>query len=41
MVEISDVEQSKEKGMKRNEDRLRDLWDNITRFEKEKTEKKG
>ena len=28
MVEISAVEQNKEKRMKRNEDSLRDLWDN-------------
>ena len=29
MVEFTVVEQNKEKRMKRNEDRLRDLWDNI------------
>ena len=29
MVEFTAVEQNKEKRMKRNEDRLRDLWDNI------------
>ena len=29
MVEITEAEQNKEKRMKRNEDRLRDLWDNI------------
>ena len=29
MVEITTVEQNKEKRMKRNEDSLRDLWDNI------------
>ena len=29
MVEITATEQNKEKRMKRNEDRLRDLWDNI------------
>ena len=29
MVEITAVEQNKEKRMKRNEDTLRDLWDNI------------
>ena len=29
MVESTAVEQNKEKGMKRNEDSLRDLWDNI------------
>ena len=29
MVEITAAEQSKEKGMKRNEDSLRDLQDNI------------
>ena len=28
-VEISAAEQNIEKGMKRNEDSLRDLWDNI------------
>ena len=31
MVEFSAVEQTKEKRMKRNEDSLRDLWDNIKR----------
>ena len=31
MVEFTAVEQTKEKRMKRNEDRLRDLWDNIKR----------
>ena len=29
MVELAAVEQNKEKRMKRNEDSLRDLWDNI------------
>ena len=29
MVEFTAVEQNKEKGMKRNEESLRDLWDNI------------
>ena len=29
MVEYTAVEQNKEKGMKRNEDSLRDFWDNI------------
>ena len=29
MVEFNAVEQNKEKRMKRNEDSLRDLWDNI------------
>ena len=29
MVEFTAAEQNKEKGMKRNEDSLRDLWDNI------------
>ena len=29
MVEFTVTEQNKEKRMKRNEDRLRDLWDNI------------
>ena len=31
MVEFTGVEQNKEKRMKRNEDSLRDLWDNIKR----------
>ena len=31
MVEFTAVRQSKEKRMKRNEDSLRDLWDNIKR----------
>ena len=31
MVEFTAAEQNKEKGMKRNKDRLRDLWDNIKR----------
>ena len=29
MVEITATDQNKEKRMKRNEDSLRDLWDNI------------
>ena len=29
MVAITSMEQNKEKRMKRNEDSLRDLWDNI------------
>ena len=29
MVEITAMEQNKEKRMKRNEDSLRDLWSNI------------
>ena len=29
MVEIKETERKKEKGMKRNEDNLRDLWDNV------------
>ena len=29
MVEINESERKKEKGIKRNEDNLRDLWDNI------------
>ena len=29
MVELTAVEQNKEKRMKRNEDSLRDLWDNV------------
>ena len=31
MVEITAEEQNKEKRMKRNEDSLRDIWDNIKR----------
>ena len=31
MVEFTAVEQTKERRMKRNEDSLRDLWDNIKR----------
>ena len=31
MVEFTAAEQNKEKRMKRNEDSLRDLWDNIKR----------
>ena len=31
MVEFTATEQNKEKRMKRNEDSLRDLWDNIKR----------
>ena len=31
VVEFTAVEQNKEKRMKRNEDTLRDLWDNIKR----------
>ena len=31
MVQFTAVEQNKEKRMKRNEDSLRDLWDNIKR----------
>ena len=31
IVEITTAEQNKEKRMKRNEDSLRDLWDNIKR----------
>ena len=29
MVEISEAERKKEKRIKRNEDNLRDLWDNV------------
>ena len=31
MVEFTAMEQNKDRRMKRNEDRLRDLWDNIKR----------
>ena len=47
MVELTAMEQNKEKRMKRNEDSLRDLWDNIKRnnihiigWQKEKRERK-
>ena len=29
MVEINEAERKREKRMKRNEDNLRDLWDNV------------
>ena len=29
MVEITEAEQNKEKGIKRNEDSLRDFWDHV------------
>ena len=29
MVEINEAERKKEKRIKRNEDNLRDLWDNV------------
>ena len=29
MVEVNEAERKKEKGIKRNEDNLRDLWDNV------------
>ena len=48
MVEITSEEQNKVKRMKRAEDRLRDLWDNIKHtnvriigVRKEKEKKKG
>ena len=31
MVEINEAERKKEKRIKRNEDSLRDLWDNVKR----------
>ena len=31
MVELSEAERKKEKRIKRNEDKLRDLWDNVKR----------
>ena len=31
MIEINETERKKEKRMKRNEDNLRDLWDNVKR----------
>ena len=47
MVEINESEKKKEKQIKRNEDNLRDLWDNVTHSNiqiigvLEKGEKKG
>ena len=48
MLEFTAAEQNKEKRMKRNEDRLRDLWDNIKHTNihiigvpEEKRERKG
>ena len=48
MVEISEVERKKEKRIERNEDNLRDLWDNVKRpniwiigVPEEEDEKKG
>ena len=47
MVEINEAERKKEKRIKRNEDNLRDLWDNvkcpnirITRVPENKTKRK-
>ena len=40
MVKITATEQNIEKRMKRNEDSLRDLWDNIKCTQKEKRERK-
>ena len=31
MLEINEAERKKEKGIERNEDNLRDLWDNVKR----------
>ena len=31
MMEINEAERAKEKRIKRNEDNLRDLWDNVKR----------
>ena len=31
MVEINEAERKKEKRIKRNEDNLKDLWDNVKR----------
>ena len=39
-MEITATEQNIEKRMKRNEDSLRDLWDNIKCTQKEKRERK-
>ena len=43
MVEINEAERKKEKGIKRNEDKLRDLWDNvcIVGVPEEEDKKKG
>ena len=47
-MEITDVEQKREKRLKRNEDSLRELWDNVKHtnmhvigVSKEKRERKG
>ena len=47
MVEINEAERKKEKRIKRNEDNLRDLWDNVKRpniriigVQKKKTKRK-
>ena len=50
LVEITDAEQKREKRLKRNEESLRELWDNVKRTnihitgvpegEREETEKK-
>jgi len=40
MVEVTAIKQNIEKRMKRNEDSLRDLWDNIKCTQKEKRERK-
>ena len=48
MVEINEAERKKEKRIQRNEDNLRDLWDNVKRsniqsqeFQKKKTKRKA
>ena len=48
MVEINEAERIKEKRIKRNEDNLRDLWDNVKRpniqiigVQKKKTKRKA
>ena len=42
MVEINEAERKKEKRIKRNEDKLRDLWDNVkhSTFESQESQKK-
>ena len=42
LVEINEAERKKEKRIKRNEDKLRDLWDNVRcpKFESQESQKK-
>ena len=42
MVEINEIERKKEKGIKRSDDNLRDLWDNVkhTTYESQESQKR-